>query len=49
MPAEAPTLLVFWESVVDDLLARTARFPRSVRFSLSGRMVGGWLRQQQGT
>ena len=38
MPAEAPTLLVFWESVVDDLLARTARFPRSVRFSLSGRI-----------
>ena len=38
MPPEVPTLLVYWESVIDDLFERTARFPRSQRFSLAGRL-----------
>jgi hypothetical protein len=38
MPPETPTLLVYWESVIDDLMARTARFPRTLRVSLAGRI-----------
>ena len=38
MPPETPTLLVYWESVVDDLMARTGRFPRTLRHSLAGRI-----------
>ena len=38
MPPETPTLLVYWESVIDDLMARTGRFPRTLRHSLAGRI-----------
>jgi len=35
---EAPALLGRWEQVVDDLLDRTARFPKVVRFTFAARM-----------
>ena len=38
MPPETPTLLVYWESVIGDLMARTGRFPRTLRHSLAGRI-----------
>ena len=31
-------LIVHWESVVHDVLGRTAKFPKHVRFTLSGRI-----------
>ncbi len=38
MSPEAPPLLVLWESVADDLFDRTARFPKSVRFTFCTRI-----------
>ncbi len=36
--AEAPALLGHWERVVGDLLDRTARFPKVVRFTFAARI-----------
>jgi len=38
MPPDAPVVLIQWEKVLDDLLSRTARFPRDVRYSLAVRI-----------
>ena len=38
MPGEELPLYTHWEQVLDDLLDRTMKFPRAVRFILSGRM-----------
>lgn len=38
MPADEPALLVLWERVVGDLLDRTARFPKAVRFTFASRI-----------
>lgn len=38
MMAEAPALLGHWERVVGDLLDRTARFPKMVRFTFAARI-----------
>ncbi len=38
MPAEELPLYSLWEQVLDDLLDRTMKFPKSVRFTLSGRI-----------
>ena len=35
---EAPELLGHWERVVGDLLDRTARFPKAVRFTFAARI-----------
>jgi hypothetical protein len=35
---EVPILLVHWEALVKDLLARTARFPKVVRFTFATRI-----------
>lgn len=35
-----PALLVLWERIVGDLLDRTAKFPKSVRFTFAGRIDG---------
>ena len=35
---EAPAVLVLWERVLGDLLDRTARFPKSVRFTFAARI-----------
>lgn len=38
MSLDEPALLVLWERLVGDLLDRTARFPKSVRFTFAGRI-----------
>ena len=38
MPNEELPLYTLWEQVLGDLLDRTMKFPRSVRFTLAGRM-----------
>ena len=35
---EAPALVLLWESVLGDLLDRTARFPKVVRFTFANRI-----------
>ncbi len=35
---EPPVLFVFWENLLGDLLDRTARFPKAVRFTFSARI-----------
>lgn len=35
---EVPTLYLLWESVLGDLLDRTARFPKVVRFTFANRI-----------
>lgn len=35
-----PALLILWERVVGDLLDRTAKFPKVVRFTFAGRIDG---------
>lgn len=37
-PPETPVILVRWEQVLGDLLDRTQRFPKVVRFTFSGRI-----------
>lgn len=37
---DEPALLVLWERVLGDLLDRTAKFPKAVRFSFSARIDG---------
>lgn len=37
---DAPVLVVHWERVLGDLLDRTARFPKAVRFTFASRMDG---------
>lgn len=39
-PVDEPALLVLWERVVGDLLDRTAKFPKVVRFTFAGRIDG---------
>jgi len=36
--AEAPALLARWEQVIGDILDRTARFPKTVRFTFAARI-----------
>ena len=38
MPDEELPLYTHWERVLDDLLDRTMKFPKAVRFTLAGRM-----------
>ena len=38
MPAEELPLYTRWEQVIGDLLDRTMKFPKAVRFTLAGRM-----------
>ena len=38
MPPEIPQLYLHWEAAVGDLLDRTQRFPKSVRFTFSTRI-----------
>ncbi len=38
--ASEPELLVHWERTLGDLLDRTARFPKLVRFTFAARMEG---------
>ena len=38
MPGEELPLYTLWEQVLDDLLDRTLKFPKAVRFTLAGRM-----------
>ena len=40
MPAasEVPVLFTHWETTLDDLLDRTLKFPKAVRFTFSGRI-----------
>ena len=38
MPAEVPVLFTHWEATLDDLLDRTLKFPRAVRFTFSTRI-----------
>jgi hypothetical protein len=40
MSQRTPEVLLQWERVVEDLLERTASFPRSVRFTFSSRLDG---------
>jgi hypothetical protein len=40
MPEEALPLLVHWEKVLGDLLDRTERFPKRVRFTFATRIEG---------
>ncbi len=40
MPVDEPALGVLWERVVGDLLDRTAKFPKVVRFTFAGRIDG---------
>ncbi len=35
-----PALFTLWEEVIDDLLDRTMRFPKAVRFTFSARIAG---------
>ncbi len=37
---EPPALLVHWEQTLGELLDRTARFPKAVRFTFAGRIDG---------
>jgi hypothetical protein len=37
---DAPALLTRWEQVVGDLLDRTAKFPKTVRFTFATRIEG---------
>ena len=38
MADEVPPLFVLWEEMLDDLLDRTLKFPKVVRFTFSGRI-----------
>ena len=38
MPPDAPVVLVLWERALGELLDRTQRFPRAVRFTFSSRI-----------
>ncbi|MBM4394961.1 MAG: four helix bundle protein, partial [Deltaproteobacteria bacterium] len=38
MPADEVPLFALWETVLHDLLARTAKFPKRVRFTLATRL-----------
>ena len=38
MPLDEPALLVHWERTLGDLLDRTQKFPKSVRFTFSTRI-----------
>lgn len=38
MTPDAPTLLVHWERTLGDLLDRTQKFPKSVRFTFAARI-----------
>ena len=38
MSDSVPTILVYWEQTVRAVLARTGKFPRHVRFTLSSRI-----------
>jgi len=38
MPGEELPLYTHWEQLLDDLLDRTMKFPKSVRFTLAGRI-----------
>ena len=38
MPTEVPVLFTHWEATLDDLLDRTLKFPKAVRFSFSTRI-----------
>ncbi len=35
---EPPVIFVYWENLLGDLLDRTARFPKAVRFTFSARI-----------
>ena len=39
-PVDEPALLVLWERLIGDLLDRTAKFPRVVRFTFASRIDG---------
>jgi hypothetical protein len=43
MPGPELPLLVQWETTLGDLLDRTAKFPKSVRFTFSSRIDNGGL------
>ena len=38
MGREVPPLFILWEEALDDLLDRTSRFPKAVRFTLTSRI-----------
>ena len=40
MADEVPPLFVLWEEMLDDLLDRTLKFPKAVRFTFAGRIDG---------
>ena len=40
MADEVPPLFVLWEELLDDLLDRTLKFPKAVRFTFAGRIDG---------
>ena len=40
MTPATPSLLLFWESFLDELLDRTQHFPKNARFTFSSRLDG---------